>query len=66
MIQPHFKAWYKRGATGLTTLVMTFKVLVLTESGQLNFPPNCAYADEDADALQGNCCVGHTDHVRQG
>eukprot|EP00965_Chrysotila_dentata_P198074 6178575-Pleurochrysis_carterae.AAC.9 len=47
MMQPILKAWYKRAAPGRTTLVIALKVLVLTESGQLELPLNCAYADEE-------------------
>eukprot|EP00965_Chrysotila_dentata_P113930 3767073-Pleurochrysis_carterae.AAC.1 len=48
MMQPNFKAWYKRSIHfGRTTLVIAFKVLILTESGQLEVPQNCASADAD-------------------
>mmetsp|Transcript_5831 Transcript_5831/g.12742 ORF Transcript_5831/g.12742 Transcript_5831/m.12742 type:complete len:266 (-) Transcript_5831:3580-4377(-) len=48
MIQPKFKAWLKRAANGRTTVVIAFKVMVLTESdGQLELPPNCAYGDAE-------------------
>eukprot|EP00965_Chrysotila_dentata_P058038 1924438-Pleurochrysis_carterae.AAC.4 len=47
LLQLTFKAWYKKGATGRTTLVIAFKRMVLTESGQLKVPPNCTYADAE-------------------
>eukprot|EP00965_Chrysotila_dentata_P101173 3341337-Pleurochrysis_carterae.AAC.1 len=45
MILPALKAWFKLAATGLTTLVIAFKTLILTESGQLELPPNCEYGN---------------------
>eukprot|EP00965_Chrysotila_dentata_P016197 536055-Pleurochrysis_carterae.AAC.2 len=45
MIQPLFRAWFQRAATSCTTLVIAFKVLVLTGQGKLELPPNCSYVD---------------------
>eukprot|EP00965_Chrysotila_dentata_P028771 956153-Pleurochrysis_carterae.AAC.1 len=45
-MQPLLKAWFKRSATDRTALVVDeFKVLVLTETVDLELPPNCACPD---------------------
>eukprot|EP00965_Chrysotila_dentata_P070073 2314664-Pleurochrysis_carterae.AAC.1 len=46
MAQPPFEAWMKR-SKGRVQLVISFKLLVLTDTGSLNVPPNCVYSDAD-------------------
>eukprot|EP00965_Chrysotila_dentata_P076773 2534604-Pleurochrysis_carterae.AAC.1 len=47
MIQPPFKAWFRRAASGRTTLLIAFKLLVMHESGTLDLPPNCHYLKDE-------------------
>eukprot|EP00965_Chrysotila_dentata_P173839 5738838-Pleurochrysis_carterae.AAC.1 len=47
IVQPPFRAWFKRAASSRTTLLIEFKLLVMHERGQLDLPPSCHYPDAE-------------------
>eukprot|EP00965_Chrysotila_dentata_P155998 5154848-Pleurochrysis_carterae.AAC.1 len=54
MAQPPFQAWLKR-TRGRVQLVLSFKLLVLTDTGVLATPPNCVY---DQGSLERSKALG--------
>eukprot|EP00965_Chrysotila_dentata_P066623 2206287-Pleurochrysis_carterae.AAC.2 len=49
MAQPPFEAWMRR-SRGRVQLVISFRLLVLTDEGSLVLPSNCVYAQNDLEA----------------
>lgn len=48
MAQPPFTAWFKRSrASHRTQLLISFKLVVMTDMTDITPPPNCAYSDQD-------------------
>eukprot|EP00965_Chrysotila_dentata_P222420 6192957-Pleurochrysis_carterae.AAC.1 len=53
MVQPPFRAWFRRAASSRTTLLIEFKLLVMHETGQLDLPPSCHYPDAELQRSKG-------------
>eukprot|EP00965_Chrysotila_dentata_P236052 6201117-Pleurochrysis_carterae.AAC.1 len=49
---PPFTAWLNKTKLGRLTLVLEFKVVILHETGQISWPPNCVYPEAAARRTQ--------------
>eukprot|EP00965_Chrysotila_dentata_P149708 4943479-Pleurochrysis_carterae.AAC.1 len=53
MVQPPFRAWFRRAASSRTTLLIEFQRIVMHETGQQDLPPNCHYPDLEVQRTKG-------------
>eukprot|EP00965_Chrysotila_dentata_P145086 4791000-Pleurochrysis_carterae.AAC.2 len=66
MVQPSFRAWYKRSErTKRTVLIIEYKVVALHESGRLELPVNCHYPDEEQERTKAIAVRAITEMHRQ-